>query len=172
MKQDKTNAEVGIGYFHHKIHHEKMFIVADVGTNIQIATPKLWGITTPNSTVLLHAMIALEADGIIKLQIYEAPTITGAGTGLTPLNMNRNSSKTSTAAPVKDMTVSANGTLVLSMVCGGTVGRASLFDLLGESEIVLKQNTAYLISATSVANGTNAYLNLFYYELDTANVGE
>lgn len=171
-KFDKSSSEVLIDTLHHKVHHEMLFGSADQGLNVQAATPKLWSVVTPNANIVLHFFYNAISDGAVKVELYEGPTVTGAGNAVTPFNYNRNSVKTPTGLVYKDTTVSANGTLLETDFIGSSGGAVRGAGYSANSyEYNLKKNTTYLFIFTVASNGTNVALNCVWYEFDPIAVG-
>jgi hypothetical protein len=172
MLTDKTSVQVMMGVAHHKVHQEALFILADEGANVQIATPKYWKIATPNTSTMIHFSFIGGASAACKIEMFETPTTSNDGTGLTPLNADRNSGKTASLLAYKDPAASVDGTLLASQrinASGGSIRISGEQDR--NIEYILKKNTAYLIKMTVAANGTNVELNADWYEQDVSNNG-
>lgn len=171
---DSTSASgTGYGYLiqipseHHKIHEGVHYTGVDYDSDVDIAAPKYWHIKAPASGVIhLTWKIRASLNGLAEL--YEAPTTTADGTGVTPYNNDRNSANTSTLLFYKDPTVTVDGTLLDIDVIGSDganpVG-ADGGDLERDLEWNLKQNTAYLIKFTAGTDDCRASIHLNYYEV-------
>lgn len=103
----------------------------------------------------------------VAYQLTEAETFTG-GTAVTPINRNRLSVKTSgMQAFVKNATATPAGTIIQL----GGVGTAGVPSTVGgggaaaSHEIILKQNTTYVMTLTP-AGATAVTMELFWYEED------
>ena len=103
-------------------------------------------LVTPDSGVWSHFRWSITSNGILESYFYEAVSggMTG-GSGVTPLNNNRNSVNASGLVITKGVTVAENlGTTISQFKVGGTGfksavgGTSTLTD-----KIVLKQNTIY-----------------------------
>lgn len=92
-----------------------------------------------------------------------------SGTTVTPINRNRNSTATTaTQAFVKNATATPAGTIIQSFgvgASGSPVARAG-GGAAADQEIVLKQNTNYVLTLTP-AGATTCVLELFWYEEGT-----
>lgn len=159
---DSEGYTIVINEVHHKIHSGNAFIVSDYASAV---TSKIWRITTPNTTARIHMSAALSANQESIFELYENPTITGAGTALTANNANRNSATAATATLFKDTTVSGNGTLIWKKISGANAANARVG---GEArldwELVLKQNEDYLFIATLDSSGEVSIIIDFYEE--------
>lgn len=95
--------------------------------------------------------------------LYEAPTITVAGTTRTPFNFERNGSYTCKTTIKEDPTVTVAGTQIWrGLIISGKVSAGGLDTTANER--VLKNNTTYLFRFTS-AGATNLTLMRFmWYE--------
>jgi len=146
-----TNAQTNIGYEHHEIHGGSHFLISGFETEADSGTIKL-GITTPAGLKQAHVTFEVEGTSQTEFRMYEDPTYT-SGTPLTPINNNRNSSKTSILTVVKDPTVSDAGDLILIQSkgkAGTTPNRADLTaNARREREIILKSDSKYLFEITS-----------------------
>jgi len=94
--------------------------------------------------------------GGIRLWLYEAPTTTANGTAQTPINMNFNSTKTSTLSLFLSPTITANGTKKVSEFFPLTGTGVNVSPATGEiaGGRVLKPNTKYLFRIENIDNSS------------------
>ena len=101
---------------------------------------------TPNTTEWAHFQWEINASGILTTELYEAPTggMTG-GTGVTPLNSNRNSANTSAMTITSGVVApTATGTTVSSVSVGSTGFKTVVGGSTDQAhEMILKQNATY-----------------------------
>ncbi len=144
MKVDFSNAEVTLDLVDHQARHGEMFGVYNHDTDVDIAVPKLWRLTTPANT---KAVLRFEVRGTgsFTLEVLENPTVSAAGTGLTAINRNRQSDALPTVTAFADTTISADGTVAMTLRSG------SVF--FGKP-LVLKADEDYVFRATVDADNT------------------
>ena len=157
---------VTIDQEHHQVHVGKFFTVSDNDTDIDTGAPKYWRITTPNTAIRVHCVITVNVIAEALMEFFENPTITGAGTGLTAFNNDRNSATAATATTFFDTTVSNDGTKILSVRVGGNnpSGRVGGTGRT-EAEFILKQNEDYIIKITPDADNDKGSIIIEWYEV-------
>ncbi len=128
------------------------YVVTDVDTDIDIAGPKYWKIIAPESYDL-EAVIALNLATAATVEIFKDPTLTGAGTDLTPQPLNQNASFTPSATISKDPTNSADGTLVYA-----TRAQAGVELLL--PKIIFDRGKTYQVKVTTDADNNSGYIRV------------
>ena len=157
-----TNMIKSIDAPHYEIHEGHHFNYCDYALNQAVDTTIEFVMTTPNTTEWVHFTFSVYASAGATLELYvETSGVTG-GTAITPRNNNRNSSNTSSVTLVKDpASITSDGTRASGYLAGGTrtSGIASR-----EQEYILKQNTAYLVRITSLANSNNISWCAEWYE--------
>ncbi len=159
-----SNLPVVIDYAHHQVHEGETWqytygpaaigqngivylrvVVADVAATIR----------TP------HALLELDTNCEIWLELYESPTTSANGTAATFHNRNRNIGGSPTTTIFTAPTVTAPGTKLSGWMVGsgqkaGGAGRDS-------TEWDLKANTVYLYKITAITAG-NVCFRLIQYE--------
>jgi len=104
----------------------------------------------------------------LTVELFEAPTITAAGTAIVPVNHNRLCGIASHTTVTHTPTVTGVGTpLYASYLGGGTgQGQARSGDVITEqNEWVLKRDTEYLIRLTNGSSAENiVQINPIWYE--------
>ena len=126
---------------------EKLFFFTDSATK-NAAEVKYWHLITPASTLnQILFRVSLGVNLTSTLQLYETPTTTDNGTGLTEYNADRNSSVSTTVTTFKDPTVTGDGTLIYGTYAIGPYQTVSPWR-------ILKNNTQYLIKVTAISNAT------------------
>jgi hypothetical protein len=115
-------------------------------------------IKTPDSTKWAHLNYNISNTMEAEFEWYEAPTVTGNGTGITSYNRNRNSLTEATTLFYHTPTTTGNGTLLATRREGA--GKTAGGSARSVSEWILKRNTSYLIVLTSRGGaGTTNYVN-------------
>jgi len=166
-----------IDYEHVQIHAGNAYTIKDV---VELSDGEYYDLrfTTPNSLKLPHVTFTLIGEKEVEYWIYEGVTIETAGTAVTPMNNNRNSTNTSdmVASTILNTNVGnanadtaiATATLLEHGKVGtGTAGFFSSADSGSserQNEWVLDTNTIYSFRATAPAA---CYLDfaLHWYEV-------
>lgn len=162
-----SNSLPNIDVFHQMIHAGKAFVLTSYDADVAIATPKLYRLTAPASPKQVHLNWEFKSLAAGTVYVYENPTLTGQGSTLTPLNMNRNSSVTATMTIGEDATQSALGTLLWQ---GDLTTAGAFFFTFGGNdgnrhEFILKYAEEYLIRFVTVADGNTLRTSLNWYEV-------
>ena len=156
-----TNSLQVILYEHHEIHSESHYFVtsyADLAINHVLQFT--WQM--PNTTTWTHWTWTIDTESETLWQVYEGGTINNPlANAVTPRNNNRNSANTSgTTMRYEDHVnladantdVDVSGATLLS---SGISGAGKKVGGRGErtNELVLKQNSLYVLRATATAAG-------------------
>jgi len=156
-------------YEHAEIHGGSHFFIEDVA---DIAINNVFDVqwTTQNTTRWDHFTFELNCEAETEWYIYEGAKIETAGTAITPINNNRNSSNAAGATIASiantslenanlDTAVAAATELAHGIIGAGRNGGVVSRD----REIILKQNTIYCMRAIANAAG---YVNFYigWYE--------
>lgn len=158
-----------ITHEHNEVHEGEHYFVdsyADIAINHVYELTFLM----PNTTKWIHWTWELQCEAETLYQIYEgASVITPLSGTITPLNSNRNSANTSgtvlkyedhaTLAVANTKTDVTSATLIESGIIGS--GRTAGIDMRSH-EIILKQNTLYVLRATATAAGYQNYKMQWY----------
>jgi len=114
----------------------------------------------------LHVNISIGAEGDFEAQVFEGTTISAAGTPITPLNLNRASSKQSTGIFTTAPTITTDGVEIGHAVLpGGQRNNAIDTEVGGKGEIVLAPNTNYLIRAKNFSgSASRVSTTIIFYE--------
>jgi len=127
---------------------------------------------TPNNAIWKHWEFSIIATGETTINLYENTTFTHAGGNvLTAINRDRNSSNTSDAIICHTPTGSGDGTAITQypILIGLDTGPGPIAGLFGgdtgtRGELILKQNTAYLLRIASFTNGNRLTCLMDWYE--------
>lgn len=156
---------------HAKNHEGLHFVVTDIDTSVDIATPKIYRILSPtfDSSAIAHLIFQIETEPGALVEFFEAPTVTVAGTGLSEINMNRNSPNVAETSITSDPTVTANGTLLFSKRSGTTTlgGKVGL-ELSHVNEFILDttpSSTVYQLRITPLVDATVVSVLFDWYEV-------
>jgi len=159
-----------IEYEHHEIHAGSHYFVSGyVDLSINHVLQFTWQM--PNTAKWIHWRWKIATKSETLWQVYEGGTISNAlANAVTPLNSNRNSSNTSgTVMRYEDHAnlagantdVDVSGALLLKSGISGSGkdnGEASR-----EYELIMKQNTLYVMRATATAAGYISF-DMEWYE--------
>jgi len=151
---------------HFEVHEGDFYTVGNFDSSVDNATPKLFSITTPDTSRRFHIKFNVITNAAAQVAFEENPTIGTVGTTLTAYNNNRNSSNQSSLTVCADPTgVVAGTTLDFHLI--GTYNQKSRFG--GSSrrygEWILKQNEDYLIKVIPDVDGSSIALQAEWYEL-------
>jgi hypothetical protein len=163
-----------IDYEHHEIHGGSSFSVSHYGTSKGDGDTINIYLKTPNTTKLCHVLFSWSSSGAAFGRIYEAPVITAnTGTnGVAIFNRYRDSANASVVvdnatSPAAnkvgiDVTKTGDGTILLVEYAG--VAKSQGASHRGDSEFILKANTAYLFEVESDAAGLTLNSTIAWYE--------
>jgi hypothetical protein len=159
-----TNTLQTIEYEHHEIHAGSHFFYTDSVTLASSGT-QVYLLTTPDTTKWSHLVFMATGSAITKVDLYEGANRTGT-TEQTLLNSDRNSLTAATLIVHKDISGgTTDGALIWTMQSGtATAQSRSGLTANRESEIILKQNTKYLLRITSSTASNLTNLQLEWYE--------
>jgi len=123
-------------------------------------------ITTPDTTKWAHLLFSVHSDLTAIIELLEGPAAGTGGSEVTPVNNNRNSSNTSGLTVKTGVTAGAGGTSLMKRHIGSGTNPSSARpgEASRDSEILLKQNTIYLLKITSGAASNNVDYRLSWYE--------
>lgn len=128
---------------HSNINSGKAFMVGDIFTGIANDGSAEGLFQATNE---MHGFLQAASQGDFEIRIFEEPTFSAAGTAMTVLNKNRNSSIASGTTVTHTPTLTDDGTpFPPAFVAGGSGGNAAGAQstaFLGE--IIFKANTNYL----------------------------
>jgi len=99
-------------------------------------------LTTPNTDKRIHLGFHIIAKGYIQYILYENPTISGAGTGITAYNKNRNSAATAAMTVAYSPGVTENGTIITQ---GYNYDNNVNSERIDDRMWILKANEEYLL---------------------------
>ena len=163
-RDNSTDALMIIDYAHHEVHAGRHFMYTDA-TTIAAAASQAYLITTPDTTRWAHMIFHLDGSAITQWILYEGADRTGITTAATG-NNNRNSSLTA-------------GVLIHKGTTGGTTDGTALYTYKGGSatnqargdtgagnaeEIILEQDTKYILLTKSYTNDNLTNVRLEWYE--------
>lgn len=160
-----SNAITVIDYAHHEIHSGSHFKAGYQDITMSTNDIIYLCFTTPDTTTWMHWVLTAQTTGAATIELYEAPTLSAEGTAVTPLNRNRNSAKVSAMVVKHTPTVTSPGTKI-SEKWVGSVGfkETTGGESRGGSELILKQNTQYLIKLTANADTIKCAIGGDWYE--------
>ena len=159
---------------HHEIHCGDSYTshhVADLANGATIE----YLITTPNwgnpvsgydpfgnqKIKVAHFIGEIQGEAETSIWLYEGPTVTNVGTGLSVVNRNRNSANVDFLTIAHSAAVSATGTELehsqfgAGKLVGGSINRTD--------EWILKNNTTYLVRVTNNTTSANYHTIRFQY---------
>ena len=159
-----TNALNTIDYAHHEIHAGSHFMYTDAVELASGATQD-YLITTPDTTKWAHMLFYLDGSAITQWQFYEGSDKTGTA-AQTVGNNNRNSATVATTTIHKGTSGgTTDGTLAYFYKGGAATQQSRTGTVAGNAEeIILKQNTKYILRVTSGTNANLTNIKLEWYE--------
>ncbi len=157
--------EVEHGMIHLGIH----FIIDDYDADVDTGAPKYYLLRTPDTTMRMHFLYVGSASAAGLFEFFEEPTITDDGTELDAVNNERNSDNTADFDVFVGPTVTDDGArLAVGLVGGGRGIGATGGVSVRHNELVLRQNTDYLVKFTTIADNNRVTVNLEWYEHEAA----
>ena len=164
VKDETVDAIKTIDYPHSEIHEGNAFLYCEV-TDFSNGAVRDILIVTPNTTKWAHMVLDVVSELEADLKIYEAPTASNNGTAVTEFNRNRNSATVNTTVITHTPTIAggSEGTLICQKHWGS--GKANGGESRNLTELVLKQNTKYLLRVTNATTSANQIeIDLNWYE--------
>jgi hypothetical protein len=129
---------------------ERVYTISNVYTLAANASMMFAG--TPTNPTKLNPLNIISDSTPIKIELFEAPTITTPGTAVTPTATNRVSTTASTTVVQSAPTVSANGTPIFTSLANGSKNSGGLLN--SEYNFNLKPGVTYLYKITYLGTGT------------------
>ena len=165
-----SNAIRTIDYSHHEIHDGSHFYIkgfTTLGNDPGVDDILRVTLTTPDTGSWAHFVWSIRSTGILEISLEEAPSGGMAnGSPVTPLNNNRNSTKTSGIVISSGTDVATNPGTELDKDKWGVAGFKD--DAGGGAartdELILKQNTIYLRTFTSSTAANIVQFKASWYE--------
>lgn len=159
-----TGALLNVQYDHHETHDGCHFFYTDKFTLASAGT-QVYLLTTPNTTKWAHIIFSLTGSAITQADLYEGADRTGV-LAQTISNSNRNSATAATLLVHKNISGgTTDGSLIWTMNSGAATNQSrSPLSADRNNEIILKQNTKYLIRFTSGTNDNLCNIQLQWYE--------
>ncbi len=165
---DESGYPIEISHDHHKIHEGEFYIVDSIDGDVDIASPKIWTFVTPNNNSRIHIYFLGAASGAGTFALYEDASVTANGSTISPINLNRNSSREAEMLFYEDSTIDDIGTFLMGVFVG-TPG-VGLTRIGGSgartSEMILKKNTRYAVRFTPVSDNTKVSISFKWYEVN------
>jgi hypothetical protein len=159
-----THTMQSIDYAHHEIHAGSHFMYSD---SVELDTGILqdYLIVTPDTTAWAHMLLDLDASATAKFDLYEDSTHTSTD-AQTVFNNNRNSTDTAGVTIYKATTTdAADGSLLMTFKGGSATNQSkSPTSARNDTEIILKQDSTYMVRLTSFADNNLCNLRLEWYE--------
>jgi len=153
-----------IDYVHHEIHSGSHYLYTDA-VPLNSGGVQNYLITTPDTTRWAHMLFVLDGSAVTQFELYEGAD--RVGSVLQTLgNSNRNSANTATITVHKGYAGgTTDGNLIYIYKGGSTTGGSrSAASSRNDDEIILKQNTKYILRVTSSTNGNLTNVRLSWYE--------
>jgi len=166
IKIDSTTRTLQvIDYAHHEIHAGAHFkagfqsLALDTDDTIELL------FTTPDTAKWAHWVMTSQATGPVTIEVFEDTTVSNAGTPVTVFNRSRNSDNESVLTVTHTPTITGDGTKFATKWIGASgFKEQSGGDTRGDSEIILKKGTAYLIRLTANGDAIKAAIGGDWYE--------
>lgn len=166
LKMDgTTRALTTIDFAHNEIHDGDHYFYTDTA-NLGSAATREYLITVADTDVVPHFLFDIIGSLKTTVDIFETTTKTG-GMAQTVFNNDRRSANTAETVVTHTPAGSGDGTKIFTCTLGtatGSSGKGAGGGARGESEILLKKNTKYLIRVTSGAADNDICTKLTWYE--------
>ena len=151
---------------HYKVHKGKYFTVTEYDGDVDIVAPKVWHVSTPDNTLRAHVIFAISSDTAGLVELWEGPTITNSGTGLTPRNNDRTATDATSFKFWTGPTVTTSGILIQTDRIGTYKPQTRVGGNLRQyAEFILAQKQSYLLKFTTDADNGKVTFNGEYYEV-------
>lgn len=167
MAQDiiTPGADVIMSLLHSHVHTGDIFSATYYDTDVDIASPLYIYIVTPASTGV-HFEYSITSSQPGRIQLLENIGQSDPGTGITAVNLNRNSSNTTSTAIYYDPTVTGDGTTIQDLWLPGTAhpvfsGASATRKGL---EWNLKANEEYFVKFTTDVDNTRVSFACTWYD--------
>lgn len=161
--EETTNSVKTITYSHAALHAGEHYYIKGTEEIIKDSAKEIL-IVTPDTASWAHMTIGVETlDSTIIIELFEGTTTSADGSEITANNRNRNVSDNNSTVIYDTPTITADGTLLHTIRLGS--GKTTGGGARDSEEIILKQNTKYLLRITepNVAN-THVNWNFDWYE--------
>lgn len=165
LVDDYSSEIISIPHDHHEIHDSSTYRYADAVTLASGASQD-YLITTPNSTKWPHMTFIVDGTAVTTFTLFEASDKTGT-TPQTVWNANRNSTNIATTTVHKGTSGGTTDGTALVIYSSGTATGSNANNpsiVSHNTEIILKQNTKYILRITSGTTGNLCNLFLDWYE--------
>lgn len=165
----ETQALQSVDLAHSMAHQGKRFLAQFVDLDADTSDTLVLKIISPAAATgkVVHAVFGVSTSGPGLLELLEGPTVTVAGTAVTPVNRNRGSATTAASTVTHTPTITADGTALATDAIGS--GGAPLAQAGGSTdgdraEWLLNAATTYAFRYT--AKGDNQIVSLYidFYE--------
>ena len=159
-----TRALNVIDYAHHEIHAGSHYLYADAIT-LGAAGTQDYLITIPNTTKWPHMLFILDGSAITQFDLYEGADRNGT-TLQTIGNSNRNSANIAGVTLHKGTSGGSTDGIKIHTYKGGSATNQSRSGAgtRNDEELILKQNTKYLLRVTSGTASNLINVHLSWYE--------
>ena len=160
-----------IDYAHHEVHSGSHYFYQD-SVELGSGGVQNYLITVPDSTSWPHMTFTMDGLAITQFDLYEDTDKSGSVDASSKIfNNNRNSSNVAGVTIAKGLTGgTTDGTLIKTYKDGSSSGGSKTSSSTREGEVILKQNTKYILRVTSgtAANLTNVKLEWYEHTNKTA----
>lgn len=161
---DMTHSLLTSSHEHHEIPEGATFRYSD-SISLNSTQEQYYLISTPNTSKWAHFTFTVDGSAITSATLYEATNKVGDVAQVVH-NANRNSILTNSTLVFKGVTGgSTNGVVLYPYKSGSATNQArSNANLDHASEIILKQNTKYILHIISDTNSNLININMDWYE--------
>ena len=156
-----TGALLTIDAPHGEIHEGDSFVAYYHDADADDADTVNLRLVTPNTAARIHLFFDITGTLATTWEIFESCTH-NAGTAVVAYNKDRNSANTATLVVTHTASGGADGTVIDCGTFGD--GKKSGGQERGGEEFILKQNTVYLLKATSHAANNRISIRARWYE--------
>ena len=160
-----TEALMTVSYAHHETHAGSHFNYRD-SYALAKNSVKEHLVITPDTTKWAHMIFGVSSTGgQVNVEIFEDTTVSANGTAESCINRNRNSAVTKTTIVYEAPTVVTDGTILFKQTFGVDEKKSAGGGTRDSEEIVLKQNTIYLVRTTELdVNSSTINVDFDWYE--------
>ena len=150
---DTRSSNLGtIDVEHKRIHNGESYYHRDF-VDLASSASRQFILTTPDTAMRVHIVFEFEFESETSVVVTEGVSTSGDGTAITELNRDRNSANTATLILTHTPTSPTGGTVIGQSQKGDGKKAGGL--TRGSDELILKQNTKYLVDITNESAGAS-----------------
>jgi hypothetical protein len=149
-------------YEHHEAHQGNVY--SSVNNQSRDNGEKILLLVNTTNAEHAHMMIELRSSGEANIEVWEDTSTSAAGTAMEETNHNRDSSNTASTSVFLTPTIASAGDKLDGLSAHTGSGQRIGGEARGAVEIILDEDSLYLINGISEANSNDMTITLRWYE--------